>query len=153
MGHAFQQTIMDTMIRYCQRNIKASLWNRRRYRRDPGKVAGYEEGKGPSRYDAAMIYRQNLAVGGAIYPSGCAASRQCDWETRERNSPWTESFNAVKSLCSPAGSDLPWQTCSGPAAPHLTWSLRNGTSAIRAAEPGQVIFDHALPPVRNRNRR
>lgn len=85
MGHAFQQTIMDTMIRYQRMQGKNTLWQ---VGTDHAGIAtqmvverkiAAEEGKTRHDYETRCVYRQNLAVESGIrrhhYPSD-APSRQ-----------------------------------------------------------------------------
>ncbi len=85
MGHAFQQTIMDTMIRYQRMQGKNTLWQ---VGTDHAGIAtqmvverkiAAEEGKTRHDYGPRCVYRQNLAVESGIrrhhYPSD-APSRQ-----------------------------------------------------------------------------
>lgn len=85
MGHAFQQTIMDTMIRYQRMQGKNTLWQ---VGTDHAGIAtqmvverkiAAEEGKTRHDYETQCVYRQNLAVESGIrrhhYPPD-APSRQ-----------------------------------------------------------------------------
>lgn len=85
MGHAFQQTIMDTMIRYQRMQGKNTLWQ---VGTDHAGIAtqmvverkiAAEEGKTRHDYETRSFHRQNLGMESGIrrhdYPSD-APSRQ-----------------------------------------------------------------------------
>ncbi len=100
MGHAFQQTIMDTMIRYQRMQGKNTLWQAGT---DHAGIAtqmvverkiAAEEGK-PVTTTAAMPSstksgsgKRNLA---APLPARCAASAT-PWTGSASASPWTRGF-------------------------------------------------------------
>ncbi|SPW13367.1 Valine--tRNA ligase [Cronobacter sakazakii] len=72
MGHAFQQTIMDTMIRYQRMQGKNTLWQ---VGTDHAGIAtqmvverkiAAEEGKNPPRLRPRRLHRQNLGVESGI---------------------------------------------------------------------------------------
>lgn len=121
MGHAFQQTIMDTMIRYQRMQGKNTLWQAGT---DHAGIAtqmvverkiAAEEGK-PATTTAATPLSTKSGSGkrnpAAPLPVRCAVSAT-PWTGSASASPWTRAFQCrERSLCSPVQRrpDLPRQT-------------------------------------------
>mgnify|MGYP000547416949 CR=1 FL=1 len=152
MGHAFQQTIMDTMIRYQRMQGKNTLWQ---VGTDHAGIAtqmvverkiAAEEGK--TRHDYGReafidkIWEWKAESGGTITRQMRRLGNSVDWE-RERFTMDEGLSNAVKEVfvrLYKRRPDLPWQTPGklGPETAHRY--LRPGSGKPRIER-----FDVAHP--------
>lgn len=172
MGHAFQQTIMDTMIRYQRMQGKNTLWQ---VGTDHAGIAtqmvverkiAAEEGKTRHDYgrDAFIdkIWQWKAESGGTITRQMRRLGNSVDWE-RERFTMDEGLSNAVKEVFVRLYKEdliyrgkrlVNWDRNCAP--PSLTWKwktaspkARCGTSAIRlptARKPQTVKITWSSPP-------